>query len=526
MTTRSVSRSGQINPFALIKRVWPDIVIYKQQKEIIKSVWYNRETIVPAGNMLGKDYIAALIALVFFLTRKQVRVVTTSVDSPQLEKVLWGEMKRFINSASMPLPIKLNHLDIRKLDRNGKEVDLTYLIGRTAKEPEGLLGHHLPWIDEQLGIPSTLMIYDEASSIPDELFQVTETWRHRTLAIGNCYPTVNYFYRSWKEGDIRTPSGRGIFRKVIPIRAEDSPNVRLGLKEEAAGVKPSHTVVIPGLKTYGEYKLNRELWDERRQCVSLDARFWEGDDVFMFTTHMLALAVQYADELEQSRAKRVAKGMGVDTAEGGDDSVWCITDEEGVIELLSFKTTKTSIIADMTIQLMKQYGLSASNVMFDRGGGGRQHADYLEKMGYRVRTIAFGGSVKLPVKRTVETFSNRKAVDEEKSQYVDNRAMMYGLLRDRMNPDLGNRFGIPTRYARQPDNAGLVDQLKPIPLLYDDKGRMILIPKGNQGKRKSGSSDKTSFMELIGRSPDQADALVMANYVVFGKRTTRSAGVY
>lgn len=528
MSSAVKQKTRQINPFALIKRVWPDITLYQQQKEIIKSVWFNRETIVPAGNMLGKDYVAALVALVFFLTRKEARVVSTSVDAPQLEKVLWGEMKRLINTASIELPLKVNHLDIRKLDNKGNEIDMTYLIGRTAKEPEGLLGHHLPWGGENNDIPSTLMLYDEASSIPDELFDVTETWRHRMLAIGNCYPTTNYFYRSSEEGNNPTPSGKGIFRNVIRIKAVDSPNVRLAMNQVAAGEEPTNEVLIQGLKTWNEYQLNLKTWDEAKQCVSLDARFWKGSDVRMFSEHMLNLSLAYARELEEGMVKRKATAIGCDPAEGGDDTCWAVTDEHGLIELISLKTSKTSIIADMTIQLMRQHGVEAYNVMFDRGGGGKQHADYLAKMGYPVRTIGFGGNISLEVKLTAETFYSRKEVSEERTEYADNRSMMYGMLRDRMNPDYGNRFGVPARYATGQNNSGIFDQIKLIPLLYNDRMKLKLIRKARQGAnaRNRKPTDEPTFMDLINRSPDQTDALVMANYIVFERRTTRMPGAY
>jgi hypothetical protein len=65
-------------------------------------------------------------------------------------------------------------------------------------------------------------------------------------------------------------------RKVIHIAAEESPNVAFALAEIAGGKKPSHTVVVPGLLTYEEYRKRRETWDIVRQTISLDGKFYQG----------------------------------------------------------------------------------------------------------------------------------------------------------------------------------------------------------------------------------------------------------
>src|SRR5690606_28336837 len=106
----------------------------------------NDETYVPAGNMLGKDFVAAFIVLRFFLTRHPVRVITTSADYSQLEAVLWGEIRRFLQTSRVPLirsrggPIINNHLHLKKI-YNGQECGLSYVIGRVAAKGEGMLGH-------------------------------------------------------------------------------------------------------------------------------------------------------------------------------------------------------------------------------------------------------------------------------------------------------------------------------------------------------------------------------------------------
>jgi phage terminase large subunit len=196
------------DPLKFAKLLWPDVTFYKQQREIIHSVRDNDETFVPAGNMLGKDFVAAFVALWFFLTRHPVRVVTTSVDHQQLEGVLWGELRRFVSSSKYPLdsqhggPLIINHLHIRKVV-NGKMCGLSYLLGRVAAKGEGMLGHHIAQTGD--GIPRTLFIADEASGVEDISYERADTWANRKLVIGNPYPCTNFFYHGVKKGDLLAP---------------------------------------------------------------------------------------------------------------------------------------------------------------------------------------------------------------------------------------------------------------------------------------------------------------------------------
>lgn len=157
--------------------------------------------------MLGKDFVAGFIALTFFLTRSPCRIITTSVDHTQLEGVLWGEIRRYINECKYPLsadaggPLLINHLHIRKQDTVTKTVcGISYLVGRVAAKGEGFLGHHVAKTGD--GIPRTLFIGDEASGLDDICYERADTWADRKLIIGNPYPCTNFFKRAVKGGDI------------------------------------------------------------------------------------------------------------------------------------------------------------------------------------------------------------------------------------------------------------------------------------------------------------------------------------
>lgn len=301
------------------------------------------------------------------------------------------------------------------------------------------------------------------------------------------------------------------YRKIIRIRAEDSPNVQLGLRERAAGRPPSNQVVLPGVLSWADYVKRRQTWDPMRQCIGLDAEFYEGAEAFLYPAEWLNRAERIADLLDMSSggplARRV-KAIGIDPAEGGDKTSMCAIDEYGVVELISKKTPNTNVIVGEALAFMRKHNVSPLNVCFDRGGGGKQHADRMRDNGYPVKTVGFGESPTLDLRRGISPIKARQDIREEKYAYKNRRAEMYGILRNLLDPAANERgFGIPARYSE------LRKQLAPIPLQYDGEGRLTLPPK----HKKSATSTEVTLTEIIGHSPDEADALVLATFVMCGK---------
>lgn len=200
------------DPLVFAKLLWPQVYFYSKQREIIQSVVDNDETVVPAGNMLGKDFVAGFIAVWFFLVHRECRVITTSVKDDHL-RVLWGEIGRFIDTASVSLdktkggPLILKHRDIRKINDKGIECKISYLLGMVSEKGEGMAGHHAA---------STLLIVDEASGVDNVVYTQADTWagggtfnggldRKRKLIIGNPNPCTSFFKTLVKGGDLLAP---------------------------------------------------------------------------------------------------------------------------------------------------------------------------------------------------------------------------------------------------------------------------------------------------------------------------------
>lgn len=302
-------------------------------------------------------------------------------------------------------------------------------------------------------------------------------------------------------------------RKVIQVSGDMSPNVRYGLVQKRSGVEPTGEDLIPGLIGYYEYKKREALWDEFRKSVSIYGRFYEGAELRMYPDEWIDEAVKAAARL----ANRRAKSMGVDSAEGGDNTVWAWADDRGLIGYLALKTKDTSMILGRTIALMKEHGIEPKRVMFDAGGGGTQHAHYLRNQGYDVQTARFGAAATKELTAGFQPVKVRKEAQEVQYAYVSLRVEMYHSLAQRIDPALGNVWGLPRELLDRPradGKATLRTQMRKIPKIYDDRGRMVLPPKSNRdGKPSEQTKDRReTLIDMVGCSPDELEAVVLASY--------------
>lgn len=538
-----------VDPMKFAKWLWPGVTFYKKQREVIYSVAEgNVDTVVPGCNMSGKDFVTAFIVLWFFLSRTPCRVVTTSAKDDHL-RVLWGEIGNFIQTASRPLsfkrggpgrngPLMVMHQQLLKVVK-GQKCELSYVKGMVASPDTiaAMQGHHIAATGD--GVPRTLMVFDEASSCPDEYYTMTDSWANLKLILGNTWDCNNFFKHAVygkpgtndPGGDITSPRGDRYYRKVIQIRATDSPNIRyalaqLGIEASTSAeaeialnrlspedrAKATGETLVPGVKGWEEYLKNLQMWDEHTKCVCLDAEFYEGKEAKLFPKDWISRAHDIADKIAGTKIKRVARAIGCDPASGGDSSVWCVVDEFGIIEMVSLKTPDTTEVCRITMELMRKYRVPGHKVFMDRGGGGKEHADYMRHRGVKIQTVSFGEKISQDIKGGVNSLSQRREHAEVRSIYNTRRAQMYGMCRGLLNPAHNFRgFGIP-RVGKV--FAELVRQMRPIPLMYDKEGALIVPPKQRKATGKQTVSDKTiiTLDELIGRSPDELDALVLAVY--------------
>jgi hypothetical protein len=181
------------------------------------------------------------------------------------------------------------------------------------------------------------------------------------------------------------------FRKVFQIKATDSPNVKAGLLLRRLG-RDEGQVIIPGVLPLHDYEKRRATWDPVRQQIGLDAEFPEDKGTKLYPPLWLDHSARVANARRtapkgSSLTYAYPRFMGIDPGEGGADSVWVVGDRDGIIQLVSIITPDTNQIPLKTVELMNLHHIRSEDVVFDRGGGGKQHADRLRAMGLAVRSV-------------------------------------------------------------------------------------------------------------------------------------------
>ena len=231
--------SDVLDPIQFKEMGWPQAKFYDKQLDMIYSVRDNNETIVVAGNQLGKDYTAGFIVVWYFLACWECRIVTTSVKDDHLD-VLWDEMRRWIESCQIDLPLDVKSREIRK---HVGASQISYIKGMVSQKGEGIAGHHAK---------RSLLVVDEASGSEDVVYEQASGWAKKKLVFGNPNDCQNYFRYSVKGrpgtndkgGDIKLPGSEHYHRKVIKISGMDSPNVRYAIARMQDGTYPPDPILI------------------------------------------------------------------------------------------------------------------------------------------------------------------------------------------------------------------------------------------------------------------------------------------
>ena len=329
----------------------------------------------------------------------------------------------------------------------------------------------------------------------------------------------------------QTQGRQRYLRKVFHIGASDSPNVALGLMQQAQGLEPTGEEVLAGPLSWYDYQKRLRLWDEVMICIGLRGHFWEGSEALLYPPDWLNVSAMWALRYQfkarhpdpAKRLYRKAKAGFCDPGEGGDPNrlgtAWAIVDELGLLELVEKRTTDTSEIIPFTKALLRRHHLDPEKFGFDRGGGGKQIADQMRKQGWGVKTVGFGEPVGgRDPKPGTPRVGERLDLKEEGHAYISRRVQMYHGLRLAVDPGLHSTpWAIPGGRANGgPDDvyAKLRQEMALIPLLYDGKGRMRLPDKHRTGRRQAGQ--ERTLTEIVGHSPDLLDAVAGAHYMLTG----------
>jgi hypothetical protein len=180
---------------------------------------------IKSGHGTGKTALASWAILWQLLLWRDVKIPCTAPSAHQLRDNLWGEIAKW--RANMP-PM------FRELVKVGAdhacvvdEPETRFAVARTARKeaPEALQGFHAKRL---------LFVVDEASGVPDEVFQVVQgalsTEGARVLMLSNPTRTDGYFFDAF---DITRAAGAGSWARLT-FSCLDSPLVGRDYASEIA----------------------------------------------------------------------------------------------------------------------------------------------------------------------------------------------------------------------------------------------------------------------------------------------------
>lgn len=194
-----------------------------QQRAMLNAIApYGAKVTVRSGHGVGKTSTASWIIFWHIETHDYAKIPCTAPSAHQLRDILWSELTKWRRAADayalaqglhpyLALS-RLFHLTTDRLyDPTAKD---TEALARTAKKenPDAIQGFHADHL---------LYVIDEASGVPEEIFEAAEgalsTPGARVLMLGNATRTSGTFYGSHHQS-------RGDYT-ALHFRSQDSPLV-------------------------------------------------------------------------------------------------------------------------------------------------------------------------------------------------------------------------------------------------------------------------------------------------------------
>lgn len=327
---------------------------WHRQREIIEAVRDNKRVTVKSGHKVSKSHTATGIALWFYCSFPDARVVMTSTTSRQVDDILWRELKMMrarsgvcvackeVNKSRGPhdqilAPCEHSAIidgEIGELARTGlKSFDFREIKGFTAREAEAVAG---------ISAPNLLYILDEASGIREEIFEAIEGNRAggaRIVMFSNPTRTRGEFYDSH--------NSKSEFYSCHTISSEETPNVVYGDDDPRA---------IPGLASREWIEEKKKEWgvDSPMFKVRALGEFAELEEGKIFSLHDIA-------EAEERLAETPRDGrlfIGLDPAgdgENADESAWAIRRGQSLYDLIAMRGLTKEALLMHTLALCRKH---------------------------------------------------------------------------------------------------------------------------------------------------------------------------
>jgi hypothetical protein len=427
-------------------------VVWSKQREIMLSIRDNRRTAVRSCHGVGKSHTASLVAAWWLDTHPpgEAFVVTSAPTFAQVRAILWRYIRRTHRRGKLAGRVNQTewHIDDELVAFGRKPAD---------HDESAFQGIHARYV---------LVILDEACGIPEQLWvaadALTTNADCRILAIGNPDNPASHFRKVCQPGSNW---------HVIGISAFESPNL--------TGEEVPDDVA--------QALVGREWVEEKAQEWGEDNPLYKSKVLGEFSEDAPNKVVRASDvarcridpERKLTAEELLPVELGVDVGGGGDETV--IRERRGRHAGREWRahTDRPERIAPMVVAAIKESGATAVKV--DSIGVGFGVIGELRNLASQGKHAA----------RIVGVNVGEKSSAPDK--YKNLRAELWWVLArglsERQGWDLSGMENADTTVAQL---------LEPL-WLVDAAGRIQVEPKDEIRKR-------------LGRSPDNADALLLAFY--------------
>ncbi|MFD3917130.1 hypothetical protein [Streptomyces sp. NPDC058603] len=426
--------------------------VWSKQREILHAVRDHRRTAVRSGHGVGKSWTAALVACWWLDTHQpgEAFVVSTAPTFSQVRAILWRYIRKHHRSGQLAGRVNQTEwlIDDELVGYGRKPADT---------DEDGFQGIHARYV---------LVILDEACGIPEQLWTAADALATgpdcRILAIGNPDNPASHFRK------VCTP-GSGWHQ--MSISAFDSPNLT--------------GEVVP--KDMAAALVSQEWVDEKARDWGVDNPVYRAKVLGEFSQDAANQVVRASDvancraaaDHRPNPADLVPVELGVDVGGGGDETV--IRERRGrrAGREWSAHTDRPEKIAPLILKAIKETG--ADSVKIDSIGVGFGVIGELRNAANRGEHQATIHAV------------NVSTTPSEPDKYLNLRAELWWVI----GRGLSERGGWDLAMM---DNADMtVAQMLEPRWDVDPQGRIRVEKKDEIRKR-------------LGRSPDNADALLLAFY--------------
>lgn len=467
----------QSDPAAFFREIL-GVEPWSRQLEIINAVRDYDRVAVKSGRRVSKSHTAAGIALWWYCSFPDAKVVMSSTTDRQVNNILWRELQMMRaragrcvackakdpNGHEIPTPCPHSAVidgTIGQIARTGlKSEDFRVVQGFTARQAEAIQG---------IAGTRLLFILDEASGIPQAIFDAVEGNRAgggKVVLFGNPTRNQGEFFDAFhkKRLDPKNPASTGYY--ALTVSSKESPNITEG------------RVVVPGLATR-EYVRERELeWgrDSAMFRVHVEGEFAIAEEGRIFSIDTITKAEERWHETEAEGRLYIGLDPAGPTG-SGDETVFCMRRGLKVLDIFAHRGLDDAGHLSMLLGLVQEYRLpkEVPVVVMDREGS----------IGSSLYGLAGAHAGK---NRAFELVGIRA------SDRAHRKPMVYDRQRDALAANLEEWF---RDGGAIPEDARLEAELHALEWHTHINGRLKLTPKDKIRKE-------------IGRSPDRYDALALA----------------